>query len=181
MSEPEPVVSRAGSLFFERARVQCHGLSSGSSDGHDRCSANAHHSARGVHCPEHLLPDSLTASGQFLYVGNRGHHSLAEFAVDAATGQLTALGQVAAEAVPSAFGLDPTGNSSLLPVRRRAGWRRIASRTRRGADPSNDVCRGPTAHGGTGHPGGQLGPAVWPLGRLCARGAAGRHDTCVLR
>jgi len=43
----------------------------------------------------------LTASGQFLYVGNRGHNSLAGFAVDAATGQLTALGHVATEAVPS--------------------------------------------------------------------------------
>jgi 6-phosphogluconolactonase len=51
----------------------------------------------------------LTASGQFLYVGNRGHNSLAGFAVDAATGQLTALGPVATEAVPSAFGLDPAG------------------------------------------------------------------------
>jgi 6-phosphogluconolactonase len=50
----------------------------------------------------------LTASGQFLYVGNRGHNSLAGFAVNAATGELTALGQVATEAVPSAFGLDPT-------------------------------------------------------------------------
>src|SRR5438128_2503970 len=51
----------------------------------------------------------LTAFGQFLYVGNRGHNSLAGFAVDATTGQLTALGHVATEAVPSAFGLDPTG------------------------------------------------------------------------
>jgi 6-phosphogluconolactonase len=51
----------------------------------------------------------LTASGQFLYVGNRGHNSLAGFAVDAATGRLTALGHVATEAVPSAFGLDPAG------------------------------------------------------------------------
>jgi 6-phosphogluconolactonase len=51
----------------------------------------------------------LTASGRFLYVGNRGHNSLAGFAVDAVTGQLTALGQVATEAVPGAFGLDPTG------------------------------------------------------------------------
>ena len=51
----------------------------------------------------------LAASGQFLYVGNRGHNSLAGFAVDATTGQLTALGHVATEAVPSAFGLDPTG------------------------------------------------------------------------
>ena len=51
----------------------------------------------------------LTPSGQFLYVGNRGHNSLAGFAVDAVTGQLTALGHVATEAVPSAFGLDQTG------------------------------------------------------------------------
>jgi 6-phosphogluconolactonase len=51
----------------------------------------------------------LTASGRFLYVGNRGHNSLAWFVVDAATGLLTAQGQVATEAVPSAFGLDPAG------------------------------------------------------------------------
>jgi 6-phosphogluconolactonase len=51
----------------------------------------------------------LTPSGRFLYVGNRGHNSLAGFAVDATTGQLTALGHVATEAVPSAFGLDPAG------------------------------------------------------------------------
>jgi 6-phosphogluconolactonase len=52
----------------------------------------------------------LTASGHFLYVGNRGHNSLAGFAVDAATGRLTACGHVATEAVPSAFGLDPAGH-----------------------------------------------------------------------
>jgi 6-phosphogluconolactonase len=51
----------------------------------------------------------LTASGRFLYVGNRGHNSLAGFAVDAATGQLRALGHAATEAVPSAFALDPAG------------------------------------------------------------------------
>ena len=51
----------------------------------------------------------LTPSGQFLYVGNRGHNSIAGFAVDAA-GRLTAIGQAATEAVPSAFGLDPAGN-----------------------------------------------------------------------
>jgi 6-phosphogluconolactonase len=50
----------------------------------------------------------LTTTGRFLYVGNRGHNSLAGFAVDATTGKLTALGQVATEAVPSAFSLDPT-------------------------------------------------------------------------
>jgi 6-phosphogluconolactonase len=51
----------------------------------------------------------LTPSGQFLYVGNRGHNSIAGFAVDPATGQLTAAGHVTAEAVPSAFCLDPQG------------------------------------------------------------------------
>lgn len=51
----------------------------------------------------------LTASGRFLYVGNRGHNSIAGFAVDPASGHLTAIGQVPTEAVPSAFGLDPEG------------------------------------------------------------------------
>jgi 6-phosphogluconolactonase len=52
----------------------------------------------------------LTASGKFLYVGNRGHNSLVGFAVDAATGQLTTLGHVATEVVPSAFSVDPEGH-----------------------------------------------------------------------
>jgi len=52
----------------------------------------------------------LTPSGQFLYVANRGHNSIAGFAVDAATGRLTAIGHVSTEAVPSAFSLDPAGH-----------------------------------------------------------------------
>jgi 6-phosphogluconolactonase len=52
----------------------------------------------------------LTESGRFLYVGNRGHNSIAGFAVDPATGLLTSAGQVPTEAVPSAFALDPEGN-----------------------------------------------------------------------
>jgi 6-phosphogluconolactonase len=52
----------------------------------------------------------LTASGKFLYVANRGHNSIAGFAVDAATGHLTSIGHVATEAVPSAFSLDPAGS-----------------------------------------------------------------------
>ena len=52
----------------------------------------------------------LTASGRFLYTANRGHNSIAGFAVDAATGHLTAVGRVPTEAVPSAFGLDPAGD-----------------------------------------------------------------------
>src|ERR1700722_295862 len=52
----------------------------------------------------------LTASGKFLYVANRGHNTIAGFAVDAATGHLTSIGHVATEAVPSAFSLDPAGS-----------------------------------------------------------------------
>jgi 6-phosphogluconolactonase len=51
----------------------------------------------------------LTPSGRFLYVGNRGHNSIAGFAADA-TGQLTAIGHVSTEPVPSAFNLDPAGH-----------------------------------------------------------------------
>ncbi|MGD9617670.1 MAG: lactonase family protein [Alphaproteobacteria bacterium] len=52
----------------------------------------------------------LTPSATFLYVGNRGHNSIAGFAVDAATGRLDPAGHAPTEAVPSAFGLDPGGN-----------------------------------------------------------------------
>jgi 6-phosphogluconolactonase len=52
----------------------------------------------------------LTPSAKFLYVGNRGHNSIAGFALDVATGQLTPVGHAPTEAVPSAFGLDPSGN-----------------------------------------------------------------------
>ena len=51
----------------------------------------------------------ISPAGEFLYVPNRGHNSVAGFAVDADSGRLTALGQVATEPVPSAFGLDPQG------------------------------------------------------------------------
>jgi len=48
-------------------------------------------------------------AGRFLYVSNRGHDSIAGFAIDS-DGYLTALGQQPAEPIPRAFGLDPTGN-----------------------------------------------------------------------
>jgi 6-phosphogluconolactonase len=51
----------------------------------------------------------ISPSGKFLYAPNRGHNSIAGFSVDAATGRLTAIGQVPTEAVPSAFSLDPAG------------------------------------------------------------------------
>jgi 6-phosphogluconolactonase len=65
----------------------------------------AGHTARNTCSQIHLTP-----SGRFLYVGNRGHNSIASFAVDNATGQLTAIGHVSTEAVPSAFALDPAGS-----------------------------------------------------------------------
>jgi 6-phosphogluconolactonase len=52
----------------------------------------------------------LTPSGRFLYVGNRGHNSIAGFAVDPSSGRLTAIGRASTEAVPSAFSLDPAGH-----------------------------------------------------------------------
>src|SRR4029077_2310427 len=47
----------------------------------------------------------LTPSARHLYVGNRGHNSIAGFTVDATTGRLTPAGHAATEAVPTAFGL----------------------------------------------------------------------------
>ncbi len=52
----------------------------------------------------HMTPD-----GHYLYAPNRGHDSIAEFAVDPHSGLLTPLGHVAAEAVPRAFAIDPAG------------------------------------------------------------------------
>lgn len=52
---------------------------------------------------------AIDPAGRFLYVSNRGHDSIACFAVDH-DGALTALGQQPTEPTPRAFGLDPTGN-----------------------------------------------------------------------
>ena len=50
----------------------------------------------------------IASSGRFLFAPNRGHNSVASFAIDA-TGRLTATGRVPTEPVPRAFGLDPEG------------------------------------------------------------------------
>ena len=52
----------------------------------------------------------ITPSGKFLYAPNRGHNSIAGFAVTAADGTLTPLGQTPTEDIPRAFSLDPSGN-----------------------------------------------------------------------
>jgi 6-phosphogluconolactonase len=66
----------------------------------------AGHTERTTCSQIHLAP-----SGRFLYVGNRAGNgsSIAAFAVDPATGHLTAAGHTPTEAVPSAFCLDPAG------------------------------------------------------------------------
>ena len=52
---------------------------------------------------------AMHPTGRFLYAPNRGHNSVASFAVDATSGRLTATGRVSTEPVPRAFNLDPTG------------------------------------------------------------------------
>lgn len=49
-------------------------------------------------------------SGTHLYVGNRGHNSIASFSTDEITGALTPTGWAEVDPVPRAFGLDPTGH-----------------------------------------------------------------------
>jgi 6-phosphogluconolactonase len=52
----------------------------------------------------------ISPGGSFLYASNRGHDSIAGFAIDPASGRLRALGQQATEPVPRAFNLDPDGD-----------------------------------------------------------------------
>jgi 6-phosphogluconolactonase len=52
----------------------------------------------------HITPD-----GRYLYSGNRGHNSLAGFAIDADSGMLTALGQFAAVPTPRPTAISPDG------------------------------------------------------------------------
>ena len=51
----------------------------------------------------------IDPDGRFLYVGNRGHNTIACLLVDEATGELTASSWADAEPVPRAFNLDSSG------------------------------------------------------------------------
>ena len=51
----------------------------------------------------------LTPNGKFLYAANRGHDSIAGYAVDSKTGMLTSLGQTRTEATPRSFNVEPGG------------------------------------------------------------------------
>ena len=55
----------------------------------------------------------LDPTGEFLYVSNRGHDSIAIFAVDQSNGGLTTVGQQPSEPTPRTFDIDPTGNFLL--------------------------------------------------------------------
>lgn len=48
-------------------------------------------------------------SGKYVWVSNRGHNSLAGFAIAPGTGKLTALGQTPTEKTPRSFTIDPAG------------------------------------------------------------------------
>ena len=52
----------------------------------------------------------IDPQGQFLYVSNRGHDSIAGFAVDEESGKLSAIGQQLTEPTPRVFNIDGTGN-----------------------------------------------------------------------
>ena len=49
----------------------------------------------------------IASSGRFLYAPNRGHDSVASFAVDPSTGRLTSTGRVSTEPTPRVFSLTP--------------------------------------------------------------------------
>ena len=71
----------------------------------------------------------VSADGRFVYASNRGHDSLAVFAVNTQTGELTALGQTPTEKTPRSFALTPgdafvvsagEGSHRLIVYRRNA-------------------------------------------------------------
>jgi hypothetical protein len=62
----------------------------------------------------------LAPSGRFLYVGNRGHNSIAGFAVDPATGHLTPAGRAMTRPISAALSSNKTVNTVGSLLRRTA-------------------------------------------------------------
>ena len=52
----------------------------------------------------------ISADGKFIYASNRGHNSIAGFAIDANTGKLNSIGQFDTGETPRSFNLGPNGN-----------------------------------------------------------------------
>ena len=89
------------------------------------CSVTAYHFVQATGClapfqtistlPQHYTGENIcaqirmTPSGQFLYVSNRGHDSIACFSLEASTGRLSASGYTPTEKIPRAFTLDVEG------------------------------------------------------------------------
>lgn len=74
--------------------------------------------------PEGKVPGNSTAdvqvhpSGKFLYGSNRGHNSIAAFAIDTETGKLTSLGnQSTLGKTPRTSASTPPGTSCWPPIR----------------------------------------------------------------
>ena len=57
----------------------------------------------------HTAEVQVHPSGKFVYGSNRGHDSIAVFAVNSETGKLTPKGQTPCPATPRNFAIDPTG------------------------------------------------------------------------
>ena len=55
------------------------------------------------------VPALVKASGTVVYVSNRGHESIAAFAIDQASGVLTALERTPTEKIPRSFDILPGG------------------------------------------------------------------------
>jgi len=51
----------------------------------------------------------MAPNGRFVYVANRGHDSIACFAIDQDTGRVTSLGQTPTEKTPRSFTIEPRG------------------------------------------------------------------------
>ena len=51
----------------------------------------------------------ITPNGKFVYIANRGHDSLAGFAIDPQTGKVRSLGQTLTEKTPRSFSIEPQG------------------------------------------------------------------------
>lgn len=53
-------------------------------------------------------------SGKFVYIANRGHNSIAGFAIDAMNGRLTFLEHAAVDPVPRSFNITPNGDFLIV-------------------------------------------------------------------
>ena len=66
--------------------------------------------------PDNTCSDiGISADGRFVYAANRGHHSIATFAVDLPTGRLTLIGNASIQgSTPRQFTIDLTGRFLLI-------------------------------------------------------------------